>query len=92
MYRLKHVPTGMYYQPHKYRGSNISKRGKVYQTKTHGLSTAFKSKSKTFSVYVEKNSRTHKETKDILVFVECTYSHHQIICETNTCDWVIEEI
>lgn len=41
-YKVKHVPTGLYYQPHKHRGSNISTRGKIYQTGTHGLSSAFK--------------------------------------------------
>lgn len=32
MYRIKHIPTGLYYQPRKYRGNNLSKNGKVYHT------------------------------------------------------------
>ena len=35
-YKIRHVPTGMYYQPTKGCGSdktNLSKNGKVYQTK-----------------------------------------------------------
>ena len=36
-YRLKHIPTGLYYQPSK-GGNNLSKRGKVYLTKSNPLS------------------------------------------------------
>lgn len=36
-YRLKHIPTGLYYQPSK-SGNNLSKRGKVYLTKSNPLS------------------------------------------------------
>ena len=35
-YRLKHIPTGLYYQPSK-AGNNLSKRGKVYLTKANPL-------------------------------------------------------
>ncbi len=92
MYRLKHVPTGLYYQPHKHRGSNLSKRGKVYQTKTHGLSSTYRSKEKTFKVYCEKDSIVYKQTKDILSYKECRWSYNQMETETNIIDWIIEEI
>lgn len=92
MYRLKHVPTGLYYQPHKHRGSNLSKRGKIYQTATHGLSLPFKRPDRSFSVYCEKDSVVHKQTKDILNFTECKWSYNQITAETNISDWMIEEI
>ena len=36
-YRLKHIPTGLYYQPSK-GGNNLSIRGKVYLTKSNPLS------------------------------------------------------
>ena len=35
-YRLKHIPTGLYYQPAK-NGNNLSKRGKVDLTKENPL-------------------------------------------------------
>jgi len=70
MYKLKHVPTGLYYQPHKHGGSNLSKRGKVYQTATHGLSTAYKNDSKTFIIYVDKDSVVHRLSKDKLDYVD----------------------
>ena len=92
IYKLKHIPTGMYYQPHKHRGSNISKRGKIYQTSTHGLSSAIRSNNITFSVYVEKDSQVYKQTKDILKYSDCKWSYNQMMAETNVSDWVIEEV
>ena len=92
IYKLKHVPTGMYYQPHKHRGSNLSKRGKIYQTATHGLSSAFKNEDKPFPVYVEKDSKVHKETMGILIYSECKWSYNQLKADTNTSDWIIEHI
>lgn len=92
MYRLKHVPTGLYYQPHKHRGSNLSKRGKVYQTKVHGLSSTMRNKESTFSVYCEKDSIVYRQTKDILNYSECRWSYNQMKAETNISDWIIEDI
>ena len=86
------MPTGLYYQPHKHRGSNLSKRGKIYQTSTHGLSSAFKNKSNLFSIYVEKDSVMHRETKDILLYEECRWSGSQLVARTKTSDWIIENI
>ena len=99
MYRVKHQPSGLYYQPHKHRGSNLSKRGKVYQTQTHGLSTAFKSaeyykdqEHQVFSVYCEKNSQIHKQTMALFKWEECSWSYNQLRAETKISDWVIEQI
>ena len=91
-YKLKHVPTGMYYQPHKYHGSNLSKRGKIYQTTVHGLSSAIRSNYATFIVYCENNSIIHKLTKDKIVYVDCQYSRGQVMGETSISDWIVEEI
>lgn len=92
MYRLKHIPTGLYYQPHKHRGSNLSKRGKVYQTATHGLSETMRSKKTVFFVYCEKDSVVHRQTKDILNYTECRWSYNQMMAETLVSDWIVEEI
>lgn len=100
MYKLKHIPTGLYYQPHKHGGSNLSKRGKIYQTNTHGLSSSFRMtklnegdpKYQVFYVYAEKNSLIHKQLKDILIWEECRHSYNQMQAETNLSDWIIEPI
>ena len=103
IYKLKHIPTGLYYQPHKHRGSNLSKRGKVYQTATHGLSSSFrerdiykknngKDKEFKFTVYCAKDSQVHKQTVSILKWEDYKYSYNQVKAETNLDDWKIEEI
>jgi len=92
IYKLKHIPTGLYYQPHKHRGSNLSKRGKIYQTKTHGLSSEFRNKRKTFTVYCAKDSQVYKLAKDILNFEDYKYSYNQVKAETLVSDWIVEEI
>lgn len=37
IYKLKHIPTGLYYKPLNGTSSNLSKRGKIYQTKINAL-------------------------------------------------------
>nr|DAG14335.1 MAG TPA: hypothetical protein [Caudoviricetes sp.] len=99
-YRLKHIPTGVYYQPHKHRGSNVSLNGKVYLNGTHGLSSAWtyskrypnNTNSQLFSVFVEKGSRIHKFLEDKFTWSECRYSYGQLKTETNVSDWEIEYI
>lgn len=98
-YRLKHVPTGLYYQPHKHRGSNLSEKGKIYQSSTHGLSStarkAFRENSletALFTVQCEKNSKVHKKTLNIISWKDCRFSHNQVIGETFLKDWTMEEI
>lgn len=91
-YKVMHKPSGLFYQPHKFRGSNLSERGKIYQTSTNGLSDARKRSSSKFIVYVEENSRVHKILKDMLDWKECSWQHGQLHAETNTEDWVNVEI
>ncbi len=68
MYKLKHIPTGLYYQPHKHRGSNLSKTGKVYCGKTHGLSGEFRNLKNNpygdyiYYAYADKTTKIVKET------------------------------
>ena len=102
IYLVNHIPTGLYYQPHKHRGSNLSKKGKIYQTGTHGLSSAIKTmnnnpegnngKNKLFAVYVEKDSPVYKLSCDILQYSECSWSFNQMKAYTNISDWITEEI
>ena len=78
-YKLKHVPTGLYYQPHKHRGSNLSQKEKIYQSATHGLSSAendavTKIKNKTAELIDDlqaiKNdelSKTYELSEDVLI-------------------------
>lgn len=88
-YRMKHVPTGLYYQPHVYRGSHLSKKGKIYQTNTNGVESGNYG-HKTFNVWCQKDSQIHKITKHILVWIDSNYG--QVKAETDFNDWIREYI
>jgi len=90
-YKLKHVPTGLYYQPHKHRGSHLSKKGKIYQTNTNGVETGNYG-HKTFTISCEKGSSIHKLTENILSWSDSRYSYKQMKAETNFNDWERELI
>jgi hypothetical protein len=92
LYKLRHNPTGLYYQPHKHRGNNLSKNGKVYQTKSHGLSSTIRRGGKTFPVMVVKNGPVHKQSKDILNYSESRWTYNQMVAETLVSDWELVEV
>jgi len=99
-YRLKHISTGLYYQPRKHMGSNLSKKGKVYLNGTHGLSGAFNTNKqypdseqyKLFPVFCKPNSTIYKMTKDMLNWEESRHSRYQLKAYTKLSDWVIDEL
>jgi hypothetical protein len=100
MYKLKHVPSGLYYQPHRHRGSNLSKHGKIYQTKTHGLSSALRQAEKykdkpqyqLFDVFVQIDSVVYRQFKDQFQWKPTLYDPSQLKASTNLSDWIIETI
>lgn len=89
-YKMKHLPTGLYFQPHKHRGSHLSKAGKIYQTASNGIDTGNYNK-KTFTVACQKDSQIHKLTSDILDW-QPGWSYKQLKAETLFADWIKEEI
>lgn len=84
-YRLKHIPTGLYYQPHKHGGSHLSKTGKIYQTKVNIVDK--------LTIYCQFGSRVYEMTKDRLNWSEPHGSYYgQVKCKTLITDWMTEEI
>lgn len=90
-YKMKHIPTGLYFQPHKHRGSHLSKNGKIYQTNTNGVESGNYGHS-FFRIACEKDSRIYELTKDILVWTESSWRYHQLYANTKFEDWIREEI
>lgn len=90
-YKVKHIPTGLYYQPHKHRGSHLSKNGKIYQTNVNGVESGNYG-HKTFTVWCQKDSTIHKLTASVLDWTESRHSYGQIKAETRFEDWIREEI
>lgn len=70
-YRLKHIPTGLYYQPSK-NGNNLSKRGKVYLTKANPLTMRG---CGYIRIDVKVNSEVWRECEGLLgELEECSYN------------------
>lgn len=89
MYKMKHIPTGLYFQPCKFRGSHLSKKGKIYQTNSNGVETGNYG-HKYFTINCEEDSVIHKITLDKLNWKRGY--RNQLSAITNFNDWVREEI
>ena len=69
-YRLKHHPTGLYYQPN----SGLSKKGKIYQTESnalkyftgHTVTISIDVNKKQFALYKDYFHRLKSEFSDVL--------------------------
>lgn len=57
-YRIKHIPTGLYYKPGE---TNLSKTGKAYQTANNILTYVCRG---CVPVSILKGSKIHEATKD----------------------------
>lgn len=94
-YKLRHKPTGLFWQPKKHRGSHLSKTGKIYQTKANVLTLGYYSDSRprevlTISAY--EDCLVFKQTKDIISWQKSTYAHKEYQADTPVSDWEIVEI
>lgn len=69
-YRVKHIKSGLYYQPINKSGNNLGPTGKVYMTKINGLSDA---RDGELCIAVKKDSRAYKLTKDMINWKKRTY-------------------
>ncbi len=73
-YRLKHIPTGLYYQPTK-NGNNLSKRGKVYLTKVNPLT--MDRRTGYIWIGVKVNSKVWRDCERLLgELKQCPYNGH----------------
>lgn len=95
LYRLKHVPSGYYWQPHKHRGCHLSNKGKVYQNKTHGLSNHINNFNRygeryaLFNLFGDSNCNVVKSTPQ-LNWQGRKWKQDDMIAVTNLHDWVKE--
>lgn len=72
-YRIKHIPTGLYYQPAKRGGGNLSEKGKVYLTNVNGLS--YNKVSDHIWIDLKKGSKVYRLYGDKLPELdECPYN------------------
>lgn len=89
-YRIKHLPTGLYYRP--WNGiSMLSEKGKIYQSGTHGLTDAFKHNREKFTVRLSKRCKIAKKVESLVKLLP-GWSSTEWKIETNTSDWIKEEL
>lgn len=88
LYKMKHLPTGLYYQPIKHGGSNLSKKGKVYQTNSNGI----ENDKDYIYVYASKKSLILNKTKHILLWEESHACRDQLKAKTLQSEWIREEL
>lgn len=85
-YRIRHIPTGLYYKPGE---TNLSKTGKVYMTSGNILTY-------TDNPYVIVSTRVaskiYKETKDCIVWVSQTYGRNLMTARIPKNQFEIEEL
>ena len=85
-YRIKHIPTGYYYQPNKHCGCGLSVKGKVYQTKNNVLSYDIGK----IVIQAREYNKTYQATKDNLAWKQTGYNTFELV--TSADDWVIEPL
>lgn len=88
-YKLKHIPTGLYFQPHKHRGSHLSRSGKIYQTNLNGFSGT---NGKVFRVMAKEGSKIQRDTETKLAWTKSKWAYSSVEAFTLLTDWVREEI
>ena len=88
MYRIKHIATDLYYQPHKHRGNHLSKKGKVY----HNKSTAERVLNMISTISLSSSSIVYKIASKVLEFKKSKSSYEQVTTETSKDDWEIVEV
>lgn len=86
MYKLKHKPSGLYYQPGP---NNLSVKGKIYQS-GNNLLTGYKENDK-FFIHVSKDRTIHRNYPN-LKWEEDRWRSYRIRILTSVSDWEIEEL
>lgn len=91
-YRLKHIPTGLYYRP--WNGiSNIHDKGKVYFNSQNGLglpngvNSSFR-----FYIRITDGALFKKYSKLFNQEFEKGFAHKEFKLQTTIKDWEIEEL
>ena len=90
-YKIKHIPTGLYFQPYKARKSSLSKNGKIYQTESNCLNT--NTMFGGMFIYCHNNSIIHKSTKHLdWEKVENSVYNNKLKLFTDYSKWEIENV
>ena len=85
-YRIKYVPTGLYYKPGEV---NLSKNGKVYTTGTNAFSYFSRGY---IPVSARKGSKLHMSTQDIIRWLPTAYYSWKMSAQIPIEQFIKEEL
>lgn len=85
-YRIKHIPTGLYYKPGEV---NLSKNGKVYQTANNILTYVCRA---VVPVEVRKGSKIYEATKDKIQWESARYRPWHVVAMLPITEFEKEEL
>lgn len=87
-YKVKHIPTGLYFQPNK-NGNNLSPRGKVYLTETNPCNRGM---CDLIRLSIKEDSIVYDKTKDIIPWQKATWTYGVMYYHAPKSDFQIEEL
>jgi hypothetical protein len=93
MYRIKHIPTGLFYKPIAGTQTNLSKHGKIYATEGHAKSSYGSSKS--IRIYAKEGSVLYRNICEKVDFQKSyNYSDYnkKMHCDAPISEWIIEKV
>lgn len=88
-YRIKHIKSGLYYQPIT-NGNNLSKKGKIY----HTLASANRSLGNlgTVTIQVDKKSSAYELSKEHIKYRVASWKTNAVYEEVPTTHFWVEEM
>ena len=85
-YRIKHIPTGLYYKPGEV---NLSKNGKVYTAEVNVFSYSTRGY---IPVSARANSKLHTSTKGVIQWEKTAYYPSRVSAKIPVEQFIKEEI
>lgn len=94
LYKIKHKPSGLYYQNLKHRGSNVSETGKTFSKLAYAKAAFDPDKKRKFTIVLSKTSTLIKkfESLNYNLQVERRDYWNQNTIETSSSEWEIVEM
>lgn len=93
VFKIRHNPSGLFYQVGRHMGSNLSKSGKMYSKIGHAKSAFNPEKSKSFRVVLSQSSPLIKILENLGHKLESRSGYYsQVTCITPASEWEIVKI
>ena len=92
-FKIKHIPSGLFYQVGRHMGSNLSKTGKVYSKIGHAKSAYNPEKSKIFRIILSYRSPLIKILESLGYKFDTRRGYYsQVVTDTPASEWEIIKV